>query len=40
MDVKEIAVVDITLDFTGAENIKIENIDGLIANGTVPPMSS
>ena len=37
---KEISLVDIVLDFTGGENIKLENQDGLVAKTTVNPMSS
>ena len=37
---KEVSIVDITLDFTGAENIKIENRDGLVAKTTIEPMTS
>ncbi len=37
---KEITLVDIALDFSGAENIKIENNDGLVASAVVKPMSS
>lgn len=33
-------MVDVTLDFTGGENIKIENQDGLVASGSIKPMSS
>lgn len=33
-------MVDVTLDFTGGENIKIENQDGLVASGCIKPMSS
>jgi len=33
-------LVDITLDFTGGENIKIENQEDLVAKATVKPMSS
>lgn len=29
-----------TLDFTGGLNIKLENVNGLVATGTVKPMSS
>ncbi len=32
--------MDITLDFTGGENIKIENQEDLVAKATVKPMSS
>ena len=41
VDVKEISLVDITLDFTGGVNIKIENNnDSLVANAQIKPMSS
>ncbi len=33
-------MVDITLDFTGGENIKIENQEGFVARAIVKPMSS
>jgi hypothetical protein len=33
-------LVDITLDFTGGKNIKIENNDSLIASAQIKPMSS
>ena len=33
-------MVDITLDFTGGENIKIENQEGFVAKCSVKPMSS
>lgn len=36
---KEISLVNITLDFTGGENIKIENND-FVVNATIKPMSS
>jgi hypothetical protein len=38
--VKEITLVDITLDFSGGKNIKIENQPGLEASTTIKPMSS
>ena len=37
---KEISLVEISLDFTGAENIKLENTQGLVASATIKPMSS
>jgi hypothetical protein len=40
VDVKEVSLVDITLDFTGGKNIKIENNEGLAATAQVKPMSS
>ena len=33
-------LVDITLDFTGSENIKIENQPELTASATIKPMST
>jgi len=38
--VKEISLVDITLDFTGGLNIKIENNDSLVATAQIKPMAS
>lgn len=32
--------MDITLDFTGGKNIKIENNDGFVATAQIKPMSS
>ena len=37
---KEVSLVDVTLDFTGGKNIKIENNDGLVATAQIKPMSS
>ena len=33
-------MVDFTLDFTGSENIKIENQSDLVAQAMIKPMSS
>ncbi len=33
-------MVEITLDFSGGLNIKLENTEGLVASATVKPMSS
>jgi hypothetical protein len=33
-------LADITLDFTGGQNIQIENQEGLVAKATIKPMSS
>lgn len=40
IDVKEISLVDITLDFSGGLNIKLENTQGLVAQATIKPMTS
>lgn len=37
---KEVTLVDITLDFNGSENIKIENQPELSASATIKPMST
>mmetsp|Transcript_5095 Transcript_5095/g.3745 ORF Transcript_5095/g.3745 Transcript_5095/m.3745 type:complete len:143 (-) Transcript_5095:528-956(-) len=37
---KEVSLIDITLDFTGGVNIKLENQEEFVAKGTVKPMSS
>ena len=37
---KEVSLVAITLDFTGSENIKIENQPELLASAQVRPMST
>jgi hypothetical protein len=31
VEVKEVSLVDVTLDFTGGQNIKIENQQGFVA---------
>ena len=33
-------MVDITLDFTGGKNIKLENHDDLVATAQIKPMST
>jgi hypothetical protein len=38
--VKEITLVDITLDFSGSSNIKLENQADLTASATIKPMTS
>jgi len=38
--VKEVSLVDITLDFSGSENIKIENQPELEAQALIKPMTS
>lgn len=40
MEVKEVSLVAITLDFTGSENIKLENQAELLASAQVKPMAT
>lgn len=37
---KDVSLVDITLDFTGGKNIKLENNEGFVATASIKPMSS
>jgi hypothetical protein len=38
--VKEVSLVDVTLDFTGSENLRINNDEELVIKAVVEPMSS
>jgi hypothetical protein len=38
--VKEVSLVDVTLDFTGSENLRINNEEELVIKAVVEPMTS
>jgi len=40
VEVKEISIVEITLDFTEGFNIQMENSNDLLATATIQPMQS
>ena len=37
---KEVSLVDVTLDFTGSENLRINNEEELVIKAVVEPMTS
>jgi len=38
--VKEVSLVDVTLDFTGSENLRINNEEELVIKAVIEPMTS
>jgi len=38
--VKEVSLVDVTLDFTGSENLRINNEEELVIKAVLEPMTS
>ena len=37
---KEVSLVDVTLDFTGSENLRINNEEELVIKAVIEPMTS